>query len=95
MSYRPALLCTLTAPQVSALREIVDTWDESSGSFLPVPERRPGPKGDPGDRGPPGKEVSDRLTAQWLSLVEGTFLQPWASTLLLPRAPSAFLENVG
>nr|XP_037859910.1 collagen alpha-1(VII) chain isoform X4 [Chlorocebus sabaeus] len=42
--------------KVSALREIVETWDESSGSFLPVPERRRGPKGDPGERGSPGKE---------------------------------------
>uniref|UniRef100_A0A2K5RMZ7 Collagen alpha-1(VII) chain n=1 Tax=Cebus imitator TaxID=2715852 RepID=A0A2K5RMZ7_CEBIM len=42
--------------KASALREIVETWDESSGSFLPVPERRRGPKGDPGERGPPGKE---------------------------------------
>ncbi|XP_074201028.1 collagen alpha-1(VII) chain isoform X1 [Camelus bactrianus] len=42
--------------KTSALREIVETWDESSGSFLPVPERRRGPKGDPGERGPPGKE---------------------------------------
>nr|XP_051707604.1 collagen alpha-1(VII) chain isoform X4 [Oryctolagus cuniculus] len=40
----------------SALREIVESWDESSGSFLPVPERRRGPKGDPGERGPAGKE---------------------------------------
>lgn len=52
------LLGALTVPQVSALRDIVETWGESSGSFLPVPERRPGPKGDPGERGPPGKEVS-------------------------------------
>ncbi|KAB1264320.1 Collagen alpha-1 chain [Camelus dromedarius] len=44
--------------KTSALREIVETWDESSGSFLPVPERRRGPKGDPGERGPPGKEVA-------------------------------------
>uniref|UniRef100_A0A2K6LVM1 Collagen alpha-1(VII) chain n=1 Tax=Rhinopithecus bieti TaxID=61621 RepID=A0A2K6LVM1_RHIBE len=42
--------------KVSALREIVETWDESSGSFLPVPERRRGPKGDSGERGSPGKE---------------------------------------
>ncbi|PNJ31980.1 collagen alpha-1(VII) chain isoform X2 [Pongo abelii] len=42
--------------KASALREIVETWDESSGSFLPVPERRRGPKGDSGERGPPGKE---------------------------------------
>uniref|UniRef100_A0A2K5F6Q4 Collagen alpha-1(VII) chain n=1 Tax=Aotus nancymaae TaxID=37293 RepID=A0A2K5F6Q4_AOTNA len=42
--------------KASALREIVETWDESSGSFLPVPERRRGPKGDPGERGSPGKE---------------------------------------
>ncbi|XP_013201923.1 collagen alpha-1(VII) chain [Microtus ochrogaster] len=44
--------------KVSALRDIVETWDESSGGFLSVPERRPGPKGDPGERGPPGKEGS-------------------------------------
>lgn len=44
--------------QASSLREIVETWDESSGSFLPLPDRRRGPKGDPGERGPPGKEVS-------------------------------------
>ncbi|XP_052577398.1 collagen alpha-1(VII) chain [Peromyscus californicus insignis] len=44
--------------KVSALRDIVETWGESSGSLLPVPERRPGPKGDPGERGPPGKEGS-------------------------------------
>ncbi|XP_054201146.1 collagen alpha-1(VII) chain isoform X1 [Homo sapiens] len=42
--------------KASALREIVETWDESSGSFLPVPERRRGPKGDSGEQGPPGKE---------------------------------------
>ncbi|KAM5291881.1 collagen alpha-1(VII) chain [Ctenodactylus gundi] len=42
--------------KASVLREIVETWDESSGSFLPVPERRRGPKGDPGEQGPPGKE---------------------------------------
>ncbi|XP_045348801.1 collagen alpha-1(VII) chain isoform X4 [Leopardus geoffroyi] len=42
--------------KTSALREIVETWDESSGSFLPLPDRRRGPKGDPGERGPPGKE---------------------------------------
>lgn len=54
------LLWTLPAPQVTALREIVDTWDESSGSFLPVSDRRPGPKGEPGERGPPGKEVRYR-----------------------------------
>ncbi|KAJ8791924.1 hypothetical protein J1605_004149 [Eschrichtius robustus] len=44
--------------KTSALREIVESWEESSGSFLPVPERRRGPKGDPGERGPPGKEVA-------------------------------------
>ncbi|XP_005075021.1 collagen alpha-1(VII) chain [Mesocricetus auratus] len=44
--------------KVSALRDIVESWGESSGSFLSVPERRPGPKGDPGERGPPGKEGS-------------------------------------
>lgn len=48
----------LVITQTSALREIVETWDESSGSFLPLPDRRRGPKGDPGERGPPGKEVS-------------------------------------
>ncbi|ELR46375.1 Collagen alpha-1(VII) chain [Bos mutus] len=42
--------------KTSALREIVETWEESSGGFLPTPERRRGPKGDPGERGPPGKE---------------------------------------
>ncbi|KAI4553692.1 hypothetical protein MJT46_015872 [Ovis ammon polii x Ovis aries] len=42
--------------KTSALREIVETWEESSGGFLPAPERRRGPKGDPGERGPPGKE---------------------------------------
>ncbi|KAM9592964.1 LOW QUALITY PROTEIN: collagen alpha-1(VII) chain [Trichechus inunguis] len=42
--------------KMSALREIVETWDESSGSFLPVPERLRGPKGEPGERGPLGKE---------------------------------------
>ncbi|TEA23988.1 hypothetical protein DBR06_SOUSAS21910072, partial [Sousa chinensis] len=42
--------------KTSALREIVESWEESSGSFLPVPEQRRGPKGDPGERGPPGKE---------------------------------------
>ncbi|XP_048190837.1 LOW QUALITY PROTEIN: collagen alpha-1(VII) chain [Perognathus longimembris pacificus] len=41
--------------KASALREIVDTWDESSGSFLPVPERQRGPKGNPGL---PGKDGS-------------------------------------
>ncbi|CAO2633498.1 Collagen alpha-1(VII) chain, partial [Lemmus lemmus] len=44
--------------KVSALRDVVKAWDESSSGFLPVPERRPGPKGDPGERGPPGKEGS-------------------------------------
>ena len=50
-------LLTLHVTQTSALREIVETWEESSGGFLPTPERRRGPKGDPGERGPPGKEV--------------------------------------
>lgn len=50
-------LLTLHVTQTSALREIVETWEESSGGFLPAPERRRGPKGDPGERGPPGKEV--------------------------------------
>lgn len=50
-------LLTLCVTQTSALREIVETWEESSGGFLPTPERRRGPKGDPGERGPPGKEV--------------------------------------
>ncbi|KAM5154438.1 collagen alpha-1(VII) chain [Callospermophilus lateralis] len=44
--------------KTSALREIVESWDESSGGFLPMTERRRGPKGDPGERGPPGKEGS-------------------------------------
>lgn len=63
----------LAITQTSALREIVETWDESSGSFLPMPERRRGPKGDPGERGPPGKEVCVCLsggvlgTASWHS----------------------------
>ncbi|XP_006893082.1 PREDICTED: collagen alpha-1(VII) chain [Elephantulus edwardii] len=42
--------------KMSALREIVETWDESSGSFPSVIERRRGPKGEPGERGPLGKE---------------------------------------
>ncbi|XP_021542616.1 collagen alpha-1(VII) chain [Neomonachus schauinslandi] len=42
--------------KTSALREIVESWEESSGSFLPMPDRRRGPKGEPGERGPPGKE---------------------------------------
>lgn len=48
---------SLAVYQPSALREIVESWDESSGGFLPIPERRRGPKGDPGERGPSGKEV--------------------------------------
>lgn len=52
----PASL-TLAVTQVSALREIVETWDESSGGFPPLPERWRGPKGHPGERGPQGKEV--------------------------------------
>lgn len=67
------LLWAFTVPQVSALRDIVETWDESSGGFLSVPERRPGPKGDPGERGPPGKEVSVAGAAQWRCLVEAMF----------------------
>lgn len=51
---RPA---PLIAAQTSALREMVETWNEGSGSFLPTSERWRGPKGDPGERGPPGKEV--------------------------------------
>nr|XP_044992194.1 collagen alpha-1(VII) chain [Jaculus jaculus] len=44
--------------KASALREIVETWDESSGSLLPLAERHRGPKGSPGERGLPGKEGS-------------------------------------
>uniref|UniRef100_A0A8C7C5A1 Collagen alpha-1(VII) chain n=1 Tax=Neovison vison TaxID=452646 RepID=A0A8C7C5A1_NEOVI len=47
---------TLAITQTSTLREITETWNESSGSFLPISERRRGPKGEPGERGPPGKE---------------------------------------
>uniref|UniRef100_H0W5D3 Collagen alpha-1(VII) chain n=1 Tax=Cavia porcellus TaxID=10141 RepID=H0W5D3_CAVPO len=43
-------------PATSVLREIVETWDESSGSLLPMPDRCRGSKGDPGQQGPPGKE---------------------------------------
>nr|XP_023415873.1 collagen alpha-1(VII) chain isoform X8 [Cavia porcellus] len=42
--------------KTSVLREIVETWDESSGSLLPMPDRCRGSKGDPGQQGPPGKE---------------------------------------
>ncbi|XP_075403413.1 collagen alpha-1(VII) chain [Tenrec ecaudatus] len=42
--------------KVPVLREIVDIWDESSGSFPSGLERRRGPKGEPGDQGPLGKE---------------------------------------
>ncbi|XP_036189535.1 collagen alpha-1(VII) chain isoform X2 [Myotis myotis] len=41
--------------KTSTLREMVETWHESSGQLLPGPERR-GPKGDPGEQGPPGKQ---------------------------------------
>lgn len=76
-TYRPA---APHAPQVSALREIVDTWGESSGS---LPERRQGPKGDPGDPGPPGKEVSDSwLLRRCPGGGQGIFLQPQVFTLL-------------
>jgi hypothetical protein len=72
----------------------MQTWDESSGSFLPVPERSRGPKGDPGERGPPGKEVNE-----WC--LHSRYF-PWRqlysyqhSFFCSSRAPSAFLENVG
>lgn len=85
---------TAAVTQASALREIVETWDESSGSFLPVPDRRRGPKGDPGERGPPGKEVCAGCS------VGGALWRVWLYSHQLPlfcssRDPSASLETVG
>lgn len=88
--YRPAAPLCPHHSQVSALREIVDTWDESSGSFLPVPERRPGPKGDPGDRGPPGKEVSDCQMLSGCPWWKAHSYSHKHSTLLLPQGPIGF-----
>lgn len=78
------LLWALTVPQVSALRDIVETWDE----------RRHGPKGDPGERGPPGKEVSG-----WWLFGGDALWRPCSNRYKHPpfsshRAPLVFLENV-
>lgn len=88
-------LCALTVPQVSALRDIVETWGESSGSFLPVPERRPGPKGDPGERGPPGKEVSGWWLLGGYALPRACSYSHKPASFSSHRVPSAFLESVG
>uniref|UniRef100_A0A8C2VNE3 Collagen alpha-1(VII) chain n=1 Tax=Chinchilla lanigera TaxID=34839 RepID=A0A8C2VNE3_CHILA len=74
--------------KTSVLREIVETWDESSGSLLPVPDRRRGSKGDPGEQGPPGKEVSGGCDGTWP--VEGTSAQLPALALPLPQGPIGF-----
>ncbi|KAG8524017.1 Collagen alpha-1(VII) chain [Galemys pyrenaicus] len=79
--------------KASALREIVETWDESSGVFLPVPERRRGPKGDPGDRGPPGKEV--RVGCALGVPVGRAVAQPPAFTLVLLQGPVGFSGDRG
>lgn len=89
------LLWALTIPQVSALRDIVEIWDESSGGFLSVPERRPGPKGDPGERGPPGKEVSVAGGCSVEMPYGGHVLTDISIHPSPHRAPLVFLENAG
>lgn len=83
----------LAITQTSTLREITDTWNESSGSFLPISERRRGPKGEPGERGPPGKEVC--VSTGWRGRPGDGIIAQLATHSLFcsPRAPPASLEN--
>lgn len=84
-------LLTLHVTQTSALREIVETWEESSGGFCLRLNGVVAPRGTqakaPRQGGVLGTQARGGVVPWMVSVTTSMYC-------FAPRAPSAFLENV-